>query len=78
MFFKWWKKQVAICLFFFVDDSLRFVSLATYVAEDGLVRIIGGRGPWSCEDYMPQYRVMPGPGSRIGWVGKQGEGIGGF
>jgi hypothetical protein len=24
---------------------------------------------------MPQYRVMPGSGSRSGWVGKQGEGI---
>jgi hypothetical protein len=22
---------------------------------------------------MPQYRGMPGPGSRIGWVGDQGE-----
>jgi hypothetical protein len=23
---------------------------------------------------MPQYRAMPGPGSRSGWVGEQGEG----
>jgi hypothetical protein len=23
---------------------------------------------------MPQYRGMPGPGSRNGWVGEQGEG----
>jgi hypothetical protein len=22
---------------------------------------------------MPQYRGMPGPGSRCGWVGEQGE-----
>jgi hypothetical protein len=22
---------------------------------------------------MPQYRGMPGPGSRSGWVGEQGE-----
>jgi hypothetical protein len=22
---------------------------------------------------MPQYRAMPGPGSRSRWVGKQGE-----
>ena len=29
------------------------------------------RGPWSCEDYMPRYRGMPGPGSRSGWVGEQ-------
>jgi hypothetical protein len=25
---------------------------------------------------MPQYRGMPGPGSRSGWVGEQGEGKG--
>ena len=23
---------------------------------------------------MPQYRVIPGPGSRSGWVGEQGLG----
>jgi hypothetical protein len=23
---------------------------------------------------MPQYRGIPGPGSRNGWVGEQGEG----
>jgi hypothetical protein len=22
---------------------------------------------------MPQYRGMPGPGSRSGWIGEQGE-----
>jgi hypothetical protein len=27
----------------------------------------------SCEGAMPQYRRMPGPGSRRGWVGEQGE-----
>ena len=32
------------------------------------------RGPWSCEGSMPQYRGMPGPESRSGWVGKQKEG----
>jgi hypothetical protein len=37
------------------------------------VAIIGRRGPWSCEDYMPQYRGMPGPGSWSEWVGEQGE-----
>jgi hypothetical protein len=42
------------------------VSLVAYVAEDGF-------GPWSCEDSMPQYRGMPGPVSRSGWVGEQGE-----
>jgi hypothetical protein len=25
---------------------------------------------------MPQYRGMPGPRSRSGWVGEQGEGAG--
>jgi hypothetical protein len=27
---------------------------------------------------MPQYRGVPGPGSRGGWVGEQGKGEGGF
>jgi hypothetical protein len=27
---------------------------------------------------MPQYRGIPGPGSRSGWVGTQGEQIRGF
>ena len=36
--------------------------------------INGRRGLWSCEGSMPQYRGMPGPGSRSGWVGEQGEG----
>ena len=26
---------------------------------------------------MPQYRGMPGPGSRSGWVGEQGERVAG-
>jgi hypothetical protein len=51
-----------------------FMALAAYVGEDCLVVINGRRGPWSCEGSMPQYRVMPGPGSRSGWVGEQGEG----
>jgi hypothetical protein len=50
------------------------VSLFAYVADDGLVGINGRRGPWSYKDYMPQYREMPGPGSRSGWVGEQGRG----
>jgi hypothetical protein len=56
----------------------RIESVVAYVAEDGLVGN-GRRGPWSCEDHMPQYRGMPGPGSGSGWVGEQGrEGIGNF
>jgi hypothetical protein len=35
---------------------------------------LGREAPWSCKLYMPQYRGMPGPGSRNGWVGEQGEG----
>jgi hypothetical protein len=27
------------------------------------------RGPWSCKDYMPQYRGIPGPGSQPEWMG---------
>jgi hypothetical protein len=38
--------------------------------------INGMRGPWSYKDSVPQYRGMPGPESRNGWVGKQGEGGG--
>lgn len=36
---------------------------------------IGGEAPWFCEDYMPQYKGMPGPGSGIVWVGEQGKGV---
>ena len=51
------------------------MSLAAYVAEDGLVgHIIGRRGPWSFKDYMPQYRGMPMPGNRSEWIGKQSGG----
>ena len=47
---------------------------AAYVAEDGLV---GHQwGPLSYESCMPQCVGMPGPGSRNGWVGEQGEGRG--
>jgi hypothetical protein len=35
--------------------------------------INGRRGPWSCEGSMPQYRGMPGQGSRSGWMTDQGE-----
>jgi hypothetical protein len=36
--------------------------------------INGRRGHWFCEGSKPQYRGMPGPGSRSGWVGEQGRG----
>jgi hypothetical protein len=33
---------------------------------------LGREAPWYCKFYMPQYRGMPGPRSRSGWVGEQG------
>jgi hypothetical protein len=56
------------------------MSLAAYVAEDGLVgHHWEERPPWSCKLYMPQYREMPGPRSGSGWVGEWGgEGMGDF
>ena len=48
------------------------MALAAYVAKDGLVGH-GRRVPWSCEDSMPQYKGMPGPGSRSGCAGEQEE-----
>jgi hypothetical protein len=48
------------------------VALAVYVAEDALVN--GRRGPWSCEDSMPQYRGIPGPGMVVGGLGAGGGG----
>jgi hypothetical protein len=42
--------------------------------------INGRRDAWPCKLSMPQYRGIPGPGSRSRWVGEQGkrEGIGNF
>jgi hypothetical protein len=57
------------------------VSLAAYVAEDGLVSHHWEERPLGLTNYMPQYRGTPGPRSWSGWVGKQGgggEGIGEF
>ena len=50
------------------------MALATYVAEDGLASHQWEEGPLSCEGSMSQYRGMPGPGSKSGWVVEQGEG----
>jgi hypothetical protein len=47
---------------------------AAYVAEDGLVGHQWKERPLVLEGLMPQCRGMPGPGSRSGWVGEQGEG----
>jgi hypothetical protein len=51
------------------------MALAAYVAEDGLVGHQWEERPLALQRlYMPQYRGMPGPGSRSGWIGEQGEG----
>jgi hypothetical protein len=34
----------------------------------------GRRGPWYCEDSMPQYKGLPGSESKSGWVGELGGG----
>jgi hypothetical protein len=55
-----------------LTSTPELLSLAAYVAEDGLVS-----HQWEeSEDHMPQYKGMPGPGSGSGWFGKQG-GVGG-
>jgi hypothetical protein len=48
------------------------VSLAAYVAEDGLVGHHWEETLWSCKLYMPQYRGTPGPRSGSGRVGEWG------
>jgi hypothetical protein len=49
------------------------MALAAYVAEDGLVSHQWEEWPLGLEGSMPQYRGLPGPGSRSGWVSEQGE-----
>ena len=53
------------------SQALRVVSLVAYVAEDGLVGHHRRRGPWYCENHMPQYRGIPEPRSRSGWIREQ-------
>jgi hypothetical protein len=51
------------------------MSLAAYVAEDGLVgHHLGREAPRFCKLYVPQYRGMPGPRSGSKWVGEQDGG----
>jgi hypothetical protein len=55
------------------------MSLAAYVAEDGLVATSGRRGPWYCEDHMPvERKARARKWEWVGWAGGQGEGIGDF
>ena len=54
------------------SPSIRVVE-AEASRVSGQSDIIGRRSPWSCEGSMPQCRGMPGPGSRSGWGGEQGQ-----
>jgi hypothetical protein len=54
------------------------VSLAAYIAEDGLIGHHWEGPSWYCKLYIPQYRGTPGPRSGSGWVGEQGKGVGGI
>jgi hypothetical protein len=49
------------------------MALATYVAEDGLVVHQLKERPRSWESSMQQYRGVPWPRSKSGWVGEQGN-----
>jgi hypothetical protein len=53
------------------------MSLAAYVAEDGLVGHQWEERPLVLRRFYAQYIGMPGPGSQSGWVGEQWE-WGGF
>jgi hypothetical protein len=49
------------------------MSLAAYVAEDGLVGHYWEERPLDIANFIcPQYRGMPGPRSGSGWVEEQG------
>jgi hypothetical protein len=50
------------------------MSLAAYVAEDGLVGHHWEERPLAIALYMPQYRGTPGPRSGSGWIREQGRG----
>ena len=57
------------------------MSLAAYVAEDGLVGHHWEERPLGLANFKcPQYRGTPGPRSGSEWVGEKGrgEGIGNF
>ena len=51
--------------------SLSVVSMFLWYFLDPKFSLL--EAPRSCKLYMPQYRGMPGPGIRRGWVGEQGE-----
>ena len=51
------------------------MALAVYVAEDGLIGHHWEERPLVLQRLYAQYRGMPGPGIRSGWVGEQGRGV---
>ena len=50
------------------------MSLVAYVAEEGLVSHQWQERPLVCEDYMPQYRGMPGLELGVGGLGSRAGG----
>jgi hypothetical protein len=52
------------------------MSLAAYVTKDGLISHQWEERPLVLRRFYAPYRGMPGLGSRSGWVGEQGEGVG--
>jgi hypothetical protein len=48
------------------------MSLAAYVAEDGLVGHHWEERPHGVANFICPYRGMPGPRIGSGWVGEQG------
>ena len=50
------------------------MSLAAYVAEDGIVAIIGGEALGLAKIIGPSTGRMPGSGRGSGWVAEQGRG----
>jgi hypothetical protein len=62
-----------------LTSTPELLSLAAYVAEDGLVGHQWKERPIGRADfYMPQYRGTPGPRSGSGWVGEWGGEYGGL
>jgi hypothetical protein len=61
--------MVSATLMFFIGNTFFLIK-----------RKIGRRGPWSCKDYMPQYRGNARARKRewVGWRAGWGKGIGDF
>jgi hypothetical protein len=61
-----------------LTSTPELLTLAAYVSKDGLVSHHWKEAHWTHKLYIPQYRGMPGPKNRNGWVGKLGGGYGGL